>query len=343
MRAVRSWRFWLGIVISGLCLWLALKDVPLGTLKGVLATARYAWLVPAVAVQLLAVLARALRWQEILSRRGILRETFWGHCVGFLFTNLLPFRAGDPARAAVVADKTGIPFLQVGGSVVVERVIDVATVLLALVLLLPWMQVPPLVRQAGILFGVVVIVALGGLWMMVRFREPAMARVRAILGRARRLPAERLLGWSDQLLDGFAPLTRPLVALRVLVWSVLSWTLSIAIYWCVLHAFQPDASWVEAGFMVVSLSLAITVPSSPGFIGVFQYVGQQALVLPFGAKYDAGTALAATLTAHLVYYLITTALGIVGLWRFGESLSGLGRRIGRKSSSSPPAIAADPD
>jgi hypothetical protein len=340
MQTLRSWRFWLGLGLSGLCLWLALKDIPLAELQGVLATARYTWLAPAIAVQLLAVLARALRWQEILNRRGILRETFWGHSVGFLFTNLLPFRAGDPARALVVAEKTGIPFLQVGGSVLVERVIDVATVLLALVLLLPWMQVPQLVRQVGIIFGLVVFLALGGLWVMVRFREPATARVRAVLVRVRRLPVERLLGWLDQLLDGFAPLTRSLVALRVLVWSVLSWTLSIAIYWCVLHAFQPDASWVEAGFMVVSLSLAISVPSSPGFIGVFQYVGQQALVLPFGAKYDAGTALAATLTAHLVYYLITTALGIVGLWRFGESLSGLGRRIGRKPP--PPAIAVNP-
>jgi uncharacterized membrane protein YbhN (UPF0104 family) len=98
-----------------------------------------------------------------------------------------------------------------------------------------------------------------------------------------------------------------------------------------LHAFQLEATWIEAGFMVVSLSLALTVPSSPGFIGVFQYVGQQALVVPFGSKFDAGTALAATLTAHLVYYLITTALGIVGLWRFGGSLSGLGRRIGRSA------------
>jgi hypothetical protein len=37
--------------------------------------------------------------------------------------------------------------------------------------------------------------------------------------------------------------------------------------------------------------------------------------------------MAATLTAHLVYYLITTALGVAALWRFGESFSVLGGRI----------------
>ena len=54
-------------------------------------------------------------------------------------------------------------------------------------------------------------------------------------------------------------------------------------------------------------------------------VGQQALVLPFGAKYDTASALAITLTAHLVYYVPTTALGVIGLWRLGASLMHLGR------------------
>jgi hypothetical protein len=49
--------------------------------------------------------------------------------------------------------------------------------------------------------------------------------------------------------------------------------------------------------------------------------------LPFGGKYDAATALAITLTAHIVYYLITTAMGIVGLWRLGESFAGLWQAI----------------
>ena len=69
--------------------------------------------------------------------------------------------------------------------------------------------------------------------------------------------------------------------------------------------------------MVVALSLAVSVPSSPGFVGVFQLVGKQALVLPFGAKYDMATALAITLGLHVVYYLVTTILGLIGLMKLG--------------------------
>ena len=79
--------------------------------------------------------------------------------------------------------------------------------------------------------------------------------------------------------------------------------------------------------MTVALSLAVTVPSSPGFIGIFQLVGQQALVSPFGNKYDASSALAIALTAHLTYYLVTTLLGVGGLWRLGESFASLARSV----------------
>ncbi len=77
--------------------------------------------------------------------------------------------------------------------------------------------------------------------------------------------------------------------------------------------------------MLVALALAITVPSSPGFIGVFQLVGQQALVVPFANRYDLGTALAITVVVHATYYVITTLLGLGGLWYLGQPLTGLAR------------------
>ena len=85
--------------------------------------------------------------------------------------------------------------------------------------------------------------------------------------------------------------------------------------------------------MMVSLSLAVIVPSSPGFIGVFQFVGQQALVIPFGEKYSDSSALAIALIAHIVYYIVSTLLGIIGLWRIGQSFAGLMRLVARKDTA----------
>jgi len=85
--------------------------------------------------------------------------------------------------------------------------------------------------------------------------------------------------------------------------------------------------------MMVSLSLAVAVPSSPGFIGVFQFIGQQALVIPFGAKYSMSDALAITLVAYLVYYALSTLIGIIGMWRLGQSLSSMRALIARTATT----------
>jgi hypothetical protein len=60
-------------------------------------------------------------------------------------------------------------------------------------------------------------------------------------------------------------------------------------------------------------------------------------MIPFGAKYDATNAFAITLTAHMVYYLPTTVLGLIGLWRLGESLLNFGR--GLKMAQQPSKVS----
>ncbi len=260
-------------------------------------------------------------------QKGIVQTTYWGESIGFLFTNVLPLRMGEPARAIVVSEKAQIPLVQVAGSILVERVLDVATVVFGLALVLPFMDVPELVSDAGLTFGAIVLVALIALWFVVRFRQLSERWLQAILRRFKFLPAAAIQARWGELVDGLAPLTHWRSGLLAVFWSLVSWIFSISIYWFTMRAFTPDPTAVEAIFIVVALALAITVPSSPGFIGVFQYVGQQALVLPFHGKYDPSSALAITLTSHLVYYLITTGLGVVGLWKIGASFARIGERI----------------
>lgn len=338
MSFLNNWRFWLGCIISIACLWLTLRHVPLAELGSSVARANPLWLLTAVALQLLAVIARAQRWVLLLGRKGRLADSFWAQGVGYLFTNVLPLRMGEPVRVIIMAERCGLPTMQVAASAIVERVLDVATIVLALILVLPWMSVPNLVIRTGVIFGLLSLTAIVVLLVAVRFGSQSERLLRSICKPLPILPIEVIICRWRELLIGLTPLTRWPVALRGLVWSLGTWALSIAMYWTVLRSFQSDSSLVEAVFMVVALSFAVSVPSSPGFVGIFQLVGQQALVLPFGAKYEATNALAITLTAHLIYYLLTTLLGIIGLWRLGESFANLGRivrskKITRKTTS----------
>src|SRR5262245_2486171 len=322
---LKSWRFWLSCTLSILCLWFAFHKVPLDQLVRAVVSANSFFLLAAVVAQLLAVVTRAWRWLVILDKDTGLVDAVWAQGIGFLFTNVFPLRLGEPARVLVMAERCQLPVMQVAASAVVERLFDVATNVLVLIVVLPWMQVPSLMNRAGVSFGILGLVGLGILLLVVRLGPQGERFVRAVCSRLPFLSVDKIVLHWRELVRGFQPVVRWRIALRVSGWSLVTWACTIAVYWSVLRAFQPDSRLIEAAFMMVALSFAVAVPSSPGFIGVFQLVGQQALVLPFGAKYDAASALAITLTAHLVYYLLTTTLGIIGLWRLGESFLNLGR------------------
>ncbi len=316
----RTWRFWLSCTISALCLWLAVRNVAFSELSGVLSQANPRWLVLAVVAQALALVGRAFRWVALLQARGRLRDSIWAQSIGYLVTNILPFRLGEVARVAVMAERCQLPVMRVAASAVVERLLDVATVVLALALILPWMTIPALVRRSGVLFGVIAVLAILSLLVAVRFASGAERVVCGIGKHLRFIPEDTLLARWRELTSGFSPLIDPMVAMRSVFWSLAMWTASIISYLCTIRAFEPTGTWIEATFLVVTLSFAVSVPSSPGFIGVFQLAGQSALVLPFGAKYTAASGLSITIAGHLNYYVVTTVLGLVGLWQIGSSL-----------------------
>lgn len=341
MKILRSPRFWIGIGISVLSLWLAFRSINFTDLENAIGRAQFLWLLPAVLIQFFAVWARAQRWATLLDRKGLVWKAFWSHSIGFLFTNVFPFRLGEPARAIVMSERSNIPLFQVAGSILIERILDVAIVVLALAGVLPFLRVPELVSRSGLVFGSIVLVALIVLWLIVRFRTLSDRIVRAVLERLKFLPGEALLARWSELVEGLTPLLSLRVLLGAIFWTVAAWFFSLAIYYCSMKAFQPDATVIESIFVVVTLALAITLPSSPGFIGVFQLAGQQALVLPFAGKYTPSNALAIILTAWLIYYVITTLFGVIALWQMGESFGKLGRLITSRSTPAKKDLAEE--
>lgn len=327
MALLRASRVWLGAGLSLLCLWLAVRNLPWVEVWHTAVSARYSWLVLAVVFQLWAVVARAQRWVVLLEKNARLVDSFWAQGVGYLFTNVLPLRLGEPARVLALAERCGLPVMQVAATALVERLLDTATIVLALIAVLPWMQVPILVTRLGMACGVVILLAFVLLLCVVRCHSGSERLLRAIGARLPILPVDALVARWQEIVGGLVPLTHWRKAVPAVNWSLGCWLLSIAMYWCVIRSFQADGALIEATFVVVALSFAVAIPSSPGFVGIFQLVGQQALVLPFGAKYDASKALAIILTAHLTYYLLTTGLGIIGLWQLGESFAHLGRAL----------------
>jgi uncharacterized protein (TIRG00374 family) len=317
-------RIGLGLVISAVCLWLAVRQTPVDDLFDALQRVNYWWLILVIAGNVFSLWIRGLRWRVLLANRGSVAEYYWAQAIGCLITNVFPLRAGEAGRVVIISRRVGLPLVHVGASVVLERAADLVCVLGLLTGLLLIMDVPPAITVTGLGLGAALLVALVGVAILILFGQRLTPLVRRIAARLpSRLGVLAVDAWAH-ILAALEPMRDLSVVVQVAVWSLVIWINGIATLWAGIQAVAPNASLLEAAFAQTAIALGVALPSSPGFIGVFHLVGQQALVLPFPARFGgvegAVAAFTVALLSHLVYYITTTILGVIGMVRLGLSL-----------------------
>jgi uncharacterized membrane protein YbhN (UPF0104 family) len=280
----------------------------------------YWWLLPATLGNVISHWGRGCRWRILLGKRGTRMEYFWAQAIGSLLTNVFPLRAGEAGRVIVISRRVGLPLVQVGASVVLERAVDLAVVLSLLAVLLLVMDVPWQVTAAGLGLGAALAVAWIGVFVLLLFGRRLSGLVETLAGRLPERFAQLAVHTWDHLLVAIEPLRDPRVVATVIGWSLVTWAASIGTFWASIEAVVPGAGLLEPSFALTATALGVALPSSPGFIGVFQLVAQQALVTPFPYRYTPASALLIALLNHAVYYVSSSAMGLLGLARLGLSL-----------------------
>ncbi|MER3480600.1 MAG: hypothetical protein C4327_09020 [Meiothermus sp.] len=143
--------------------------------------------------------------------------------------------------------------------------------------------------------------------------------------------ARRLHGLLDRVLEGFAVLSVPRVALPVVVLSAVLWALAALALYCVLFAFDLRLSLAVPFFVLALVSLSFVVPAAPGHIGVFHWTVITALAA-FHVQEDLARSYA--FLAHLVAFLPPMLMGAAYLWRAGLSWE---RVLAVRRTAPPPA------
>jgi uncharacterized protein (TIRG00374 family) len=325
-RALSSWQFWLGVIISLFFLYLALRGLGLQDLGEAFQQANYLWLIPGVAVYFIGVWARAWRWHYLLRPVKAIstRAMFPIVTIGYFGNNILPARAGEVLRAVVLKRKHDVPVSASLATIIVERVYD-GVVMLAFVFL----NLPELarltadsgfvgdIRTLALLGSGVFIGALAAFLLAAMFPERAERIIAGITQKF--LPQryhEKILGLAGRFLGGLESLRSPYEALMVFVTSVVIWLLETAKYWFVMHAFPFEVSFFALMLMNGIVNLATTIPSAPGYVGTFDAPGI-AVLQAYGVL--KATAAAYTLVLHVALWFPITLLG--GYYFFKEGLS----------------------
>jgi uncharacterized protein (TIRG00374 family) len=273
-------------------------------------------------------LVRGFVWRTLLQNKASYHDTFISISEGYLLNNILPFRLGEIGRAFLLGKKARLDFWQVIPSILIERALDLAIAVGLFLSTLPFVIGISWAKQAAIGTGIIVLIGLGVIYILARNRQRVLSWIDQAGQRwslVKKLAGHRVVAFFD----GLGIITDGRLFLRALGWEALNWLVSILQYYIFLRAFfaAPSLLWVLFALGVGALGIA--APSSPGAIGVFEAVLVGALVV-LGVNASSATAFA--LSIHISAYIITGLIGGYGLYKDGESLSGLYTRLGKMKS-----------
>jgi uncharacterized protein (TIRG00374 family) len=314
----------IGLGISAAALFLALRDVHWGEVGAAIESADLALLALAGLLLVSTFALRALRWRVLLYPLPGLRlwHLFGSLNVGYFMNNVLPFQMGEFGRAYMLSELAGISTTRSLSTVLVERVIDVLTLLLFLLILAPFVPVPAEVRIPAVLVASVFLMLAFALILASQRRGPLLPIIEALLRLAPGASRPKLRQMTDSAIDGFGVLSSARLGLSVAALSIVSWLSIGLVYFLGLEAFGLGLGY-EAGLMVViATTFGFFFPSSPGAFGVYHALAIAALTSIFGVEKNLAVSYA--LVIHLVFYLPPIFIGTGFLW--------LERRVWQRST-----------
>lgn len=302
MTSRKTLRLLLGVLLAAFFARLILRQIDVAQVKQAFSGAAPGWIAAATAAFAIGYAARIQRWAVMLRvDNPALR---WKHCAGpllgsFATNNLLPFRAGDVLRAFAFNGRLGTGSGTVVATLFVERLLDMLMmlVLLGTTLALFGMDTS---RFAGV--GGLALLAGGAAILVVLLFPQAFAPLALGAGRvaARVTPGigVKLAAGIARSLDTLGHLSRGTTMLRLVAWSAVAWFAEGCVFWFAALAL-PAVTAPLAGWLALPVgTLATLIPSTPGYVGTFDYFTVKAMA-------DLGnTTAAATAYALLVHALL---------------------------------------
>ena len=338
--------------LAGVLLYLSLRGVNLDSVLTAFREADYRWLLPLIIAALTSHLLRAWRWQLLLDalppstsdsngseapQRATLWQAFTSIMIGYMVNYAAP-RLGEVARTANLSTRTKMNFSGVFGTVVVERVLDMAVLALALLTLVPIYSdqlavlqtrfIGPALAQVEELSGPMLLLVagsgvlllgllVGGLWWAIQRQGSAIRQ----LWKSTLQPA--FVSFRDGMMTVLRAKRRgALIGSTLAMWG----GYAIMAYFPLIMlglATPYDLGLIDAWGLMLIGALGLVVPS-PGGLGSYHYVTIQALVYLYAVpEADAATYAVLTHAAQLVLY---TALGGILLAAQGISLRSLQKK-----------------
>jgi len=309
----------LGLALSGLAGYLAVRELDLQAVWRTLQQARLDFSGLAVLLILLSFVIKGLRWRSLLGsgNQGVSLLAFGlAHVLGQFWNMILPARLGEIYRIFIIqklvkaapgsSSARSAAFLL--GSVGIEKVLDFTFLGLLVLSLLFYLPLPEWLRNTGYLFVIQTVLIFAALLILIFWRGRGIAWW---MQQSSRLPAwlrQRSINFLQSALDSLDVLQNGRQVLTLVWYTALVWGLAVLVNLLTIEALGLEASWAAAQLTLVTLAVGISLPSAPGRIGIFEYICILTLAL-----FDIGRtqALAFGILLHGIVLLPTVAVGLL--------------------------------
>jgi len=319
---------WLpGAIVSIGLIAAILYFVDLRAMVDAIRNANYGLLAVSFAIGFVWIAIRAQVWRTLLRDIPSYSDTFWTVGEGYILNNFLPFRLGEVGRAFLLSRKTGMQFMEVLPTIVIERAMDLGYTAVIFLAAIPFLFSTGTqgndAQRIGVIVGGVVLAGFVLLYILARSNQWALDLFHKL---SARWPALQRFGGSflEAFFAGLSVLNDGWLFIRFLFWMTLNWALAIVSYYLIIRAFFPQTQVTWAMFGLGAAAFGGAIPSLPGGVGTLEGAFGGALTL---LSHDQSTSFAVAVTVRLYNYVNSGVIGGIGLAREGETLSGIYQQL----------------
>jgi uncharacterized protein (TIRG00374 family) len=302
------------LVLAAILLFYSLKGIDWQQVARTAAHAKSAYLGVAIAIATASLFLRAMRWRVLLSARKPVdvRIAFSATAAGYLGNNFLPARSGELVRTAMIASGTGLDPAYVLATALSERAADaVVLVITAAIALISLPVRPGWTAAATKPFALIALIGVLAIAALPRLESTAAKVIHRLpIGKSIRLRIAAMMGHALQGMRTFHDPSRLLAfaGLTIVIWSMDA--LATVVGSAALGFSMP----IRVAFLLLAaLGLASALPSTPGYVGIFQFVAITVLT-PFG--FNRTDAVTFILFAQALNYVVIGFWGALGLMQY---------------------------
>jgi len=301
-----------GLAVTALFLYLAFGRLQWESVRTAMASAAPGPLFLGVLMLGADFFLRAVRWWRMLRKVNphlFLRDCVWPFLASLAANNVLPLRAGDLYRAVGFRQGLRVSPMQVFGTLVIERLLDLLALLAFFFAgLFAAAGFPASFTRIGIWMGAVSLAALAALLLFPHRMQQVLVwgmRCRPLSGSR---VAARAAEWAAQFFGSLSLLRSPALFAQLVLLSAVCWTLEGGVFAAVARSLHIDAGAFGPWFSLATGTLATLLPSTPGYVGTFDYFAMLGL-LAYGASRTGAAAFA--LLVHALLWAPVTFVGVL--------------------------------